>query len=116
MATKKSTLSNVEKFKAIGFSESEAQRLDLQGFDFTKVINFVVGLIELYKKTFGGGSGGGSGGNGNPFSAAKALVDKDEKDRLKGVGVPAKAAALGGGRLIEIIRLVLSLLGGLAGR
>lgn len=113
--SKKPQASDREKFEAVGLNAAEIQALDLKGIDFKKLITFVVGLYELWKKTFPGvDTVAPDGGNGGGiFGAQKAPTD--EKERLKDLGVPAKAAALGGGNLLKLIKFVLSLLGGVGG-
>lgn len=107
-------MSDHDKMKALGLTDAEINHLDLQGINFGKLLKFITGFIKLVSDTFGE-STTGTGDGGGIFGAQKAPAPKEEVDRLKALGVPKQAALFGGGRLLEIIKFILSLLGGVTG-
>lgn len=101
-------MSDQEKMKALGLNDAEIQALDFNGITFAKLLKFITGLIKLVGEVFDGEPTTDDGGI---FGAQKSPVPKEEVERLKGLGIPRSAALFGGGRLLDLIRFILSLLG-----
>lgn len=99
---------NFEILKAHGLSAVEVDELQRVGFDWTKILAFIQGLLKLLQDTgIIGGDGGGV------FGAQR--TSNTEAEKLKQMGASDDVAKLGLANIVMIIKFIISLLGGLGG-
>jgi hypothetical protein len=92
------------QLQAIGMADTDIQSFDVavleaRGLDLNKILGFVFQLIALLKDTFGEGP-----------PDAMVGVPPQEMEKLKAAGVPPDMAAMGGAKLVSIIKKILAFL------